>query len=59
MSSPGVLYLEIALKYTVKQRKTVNFLPTIKLAQWILKRKFRSIDKSLQYKPLKKGLWRI
>ena len=47
MSSPGVLYFEIALKYTVKQRKTVNFLPTIKLAQWILKRKFRSIDKSL------------
>ena len=28
---PGGLYLEIALKYKVKQRKTVNFLPRIKL----------------------------
>ena len=33
--------------------KTVNFFPTIRLAQEILKRKFPSVDK-----PIKKGLWK-
>ena len=42
------LYLEIALKYRVNQSKNGNFLPTIRLAQFILKRKFPSIDKPLQ-----------
>ena len=40
--------MEIALKYKVKQRKTVNFLLRIRLAQSILKRKFPSIQKPLQ-----------
>ena len=31
--------MEIVLKYKVKQRKTVNFLPGIRLAQSIFKRK--------------------
>ena len=42
------LYLEIALKYKVKQSKTGKFLSTNKLAQSILKRKFPSVDKPLQ-----------
>ena len=42
------LYLEIALKYKVKQRKTVNFLPRIRLAQSIFKHKFPSVHKPLQ-----------
>ena len=50
---PGGLYLEIALKYKVKQSK-VNFLPTIRLAQSILKRKFPSVHKPSEYKPLQK-----
>ena len=45
---PGGLYLEISLKYKVKQSKTVIFLPTIRLAQSILKRKFPSVDKPLR-----------
>ena len=44
----GGLYLETALKYKVKQRKTENFLSRIRLAQSILKRKFPSVHKSLQ-----------
>ena len=48
ISLPGVLYLEIALKYKVKQRKTVNFLPRMRLAQSILKRKFPSVHKPLR-----------
>ena len=48
ISLPGVLYLEIALKYKAKQRKTVNFLPRMRLAQSILKRKFPSAHKPLQ-----------
>ena len=39
----GGLSLEIALKYKIKERKTVNFLPRIRLAQSILKRKFPSV----------------
>ena len=42
------LYLEIALKCKVKQRKTVNILPRIRLAQSILKLKFPSVHKPLQ-----------
>ena len=41
--------MEIALKYKLKQRKTVNFVARIRLAQSILKRKFPS-----EYKPLQK-----
>ena len=39
--------MEIALKYKVKQLKAkkVNFLPTIRLAQSILRPKFPSVDK--------------
>ena len=44
---------KIALKYKVKQRKMVNFLPDIRLAQLILKRKFPSVGKPLP-KPLQK-----
>ena len=44
----GGLFLDTALKYKVKQRKTVNFLPRIRLAQSILKLKFPSVHKSLQ-----------
>ena len=42
--------MEIALKYKVKQSKTVNFLPTIRLAQSILKRKIPSVHKPLRIK---------
>ena len=49
--APWGLYLQIALKYDVKQRKTVNFLPRIRLTQSTLKRKFPSV-----HKPLHKGL---
>ena len=50
MSPPrGGLHLEIALKYyKVNKAKTVKFLPTIRLAKSILKRKFPSVDKPLQ-----------
>ena len=49
------LYLEIGLKYKVKQSKNGKFRSaTIRLAQSILKRKFPFVDK-----PLKKGLWKI
>ena len=48
---PRGLYLEIALRYKVKQIKTVNFLPGIRLAQSIFKHKFPSV-----HKPLKNGL---
>ena len=47
----GGLYLEIALKYKIKLRRTVNFFRRRRLAQSILKRKFPSV-----HKPLKKGL---
>ena len=40
--------MEIALKYKAQQRKTVNFLPGIRLAQSILKQKFPSIHKPLR-----------
>ena len=60
--SPGGLSLEIAFKYKVKRRKTVNFLPTIRLSQSILKRKFPprrqappNINPS-KNKPLKKAV---
>ena len=42
------LYLEIALKYKVKQSKKGKLLSNYKAAQSILKPKFRSIDKPLQ-----------
>ena len=45
LSLPRDLYLKIALKYKVKQRKTVNFLPRRGLGQSILKRKFPSLHK--------------
>ena len=45
LSLPRDLYLKIALKYKVKQRKMVNFLPRRRLGQSILKRKFPSLHK--------------
>ena len=39
---------KVALKYKVEQSKTVNLLPTIRLAQSVLKRKFPSVDKPLR-----------
>ena len=42
------IYIEIALKYKVKQSKNGKFLPLIRLAKSILKRKFRSVDKPLR-----------
>ena len=48
ISPQGGIYLEIALKYKVKQSKNGKFLPTIRLAQLILKHKFPSIDKPLK-----------
>ena len=58
-SAHGGLYLEIALKYKVKQTKNGKFPPTIRLAQSTLKRKFSSVDKPLQKLVFKKGLWKI
>ena len=56
ISPPGACTWKIALKDKVKQSKNgkLNLLPTIWLAQSILKRKFPSVDK-----PLKKGLCKI
>ena len=48
------LYLEFALKYKVKQSKNGKFLCHYKPAQSILKRKFPSIHKPFEYKPLKR-----
>ena len=45
---PEDLNLEIALKYGVKQRKTVNFLPRIRPAQSILTCKFPSVHMPLR-----------
>ena len=45
--SLGGLYLEIALKYKVKQSKNSQFHPTTRIAQSILKPKFPSADKPL------------
>ena len=46
---PEACTWKIALKYKVKQwAKTVNLLPTIRLAQSSLKRKFPSVDKPLR-----------
>ena len=47
ISPPGGSYLEIALKYKVKQSKN---------SKSILRRKLPPV---LNYKPLKKGLWKI
>ena len=52
--APGGLYLEIALKYKIKQSKTGKFASNYKLAQSILKHKFSTL-----HKPLKRGLWKI
>jgi len=52
IASPNIsargLYLEIALKYRVKQSKNGKFPSNYKLAQSILKRKFPSVHKPLQ-----------
>ena len=46
---PGGLYLENCPQILSKtKRKTINLLPTVRLAQSILKRKFPSVDKTLQ-----------
>ena len=55
----GGLYLETALKYKVKQRKTVNFLSRIRLAQSILNANFPLYISPSKNKPLKRGLWEI
>ena len=55
-SAHGGLYLEISLKYKVKQTKNGKFPPTVRLAQSTLKRKFSSVDKPLQKLVFKKGL---
>ena len=47
ISPCGGLYLEIAVKYKVKQRKNGEF-STIRAAQLILKSKFPFVDKPLQ-----------
>ena len=47
-NAPGGFYLEIALKYRVKQSKNSKFPSNCKLAQSILKRKFPSIDNPLR-----------
>ena len=47
ISPLGGLYLEIALKYKVKQSKNGKFPSNYKLAQSILKRKFPSVHKPL------------
>ena len=43
--------MEFALKYKVKQSKNGTFPSNNKLAQTILKHKFPSVHKPLQYKP--------
>ena len=48
ISPPGGLYLEIALKYKLKQSKYGQFPFNYKLAQSILKRKFPSVHKPLR-----------
>jgi len=49
ISPPRACTWKIAPKYKVKQKaKSVNLLPTIRLAHSILKRKFASVDKPLQ-----------
>ena len=45
ISPPGAFNWKIILKYKVKQAKTVNLLPTIRLAQSMMRRKFPSVDK--------------
>ena len=51
----GGLYWENCPQIQSKtKQKTVNLLPTIRLAQSILKRKFPSVDK-----PLNLSLWKI
>ena len=53
---PGGLYLEIALKYKVKQRKNGKFPSNyIRLAHSSLKHIFPSIDKLLQKSVPQKG----
>ena len=57
---PGGLYLENVPQIRSKNKaKTVILLPTIRVAQSILKRKFPSVDNPSEHKPLKKGLWKI
>ena len=48
--APGDLFLEIALKYKVKQSKNGKFPSNYKLTQLILKRIFPSVHKPLQIK---------
>ena len=47
ISPQGACTWKIVLNYKVKQAKMVNLLPTIRLAQSVLKGKFPSIDKPL------------
>ena len=48
INPPGAFTWKIALKYKVKRRKTVNFLPRKRLAQSIFKRKFLAVHKPLE-----------
>ena len=48
MSPPGGLYLEIALKYKVKQSKNGKFPSNCKASPLDLKRNVPSIDKPLR-----------
>ena len=45
---PGDLHLELSSNTKQNKAKTVNFLPTIRLARSILKLKFPSVDKPLR-----------
>ena len=47
-NAPGGFYLEIAVKYRVKQSKNSKFPSNCKLAQSILKQKFPTVDKPPQ-----------
>ena len=55
ISPPGGLYLEIALKYKVKQSKNGKFPSNYKASPL----KFETQIPLHRYKPLKKDLWEI
>ena len=54
VSPPGACTWKIILKYKLNKARMLDLLPTIRLAQLILKHKFSSIDKPTEYKPLQK-----
>ena len=58
---PLGLYLEIALKYKVKQSKDGKFPSNYKasLIDYETQIQFPSVDKPSKNKPLEKGLWKI